>query len=345
MGPVVGGFRLDNPLIMAPMAGVTHTLFRRLVAMHGAAMVVSEMISAEGLRRKDPGSFKYVTLDSSIPALQAFQLFGSEPASFEEAVKILEDLGAPVVDINAGCPVPKVVRKGAGAALLREPSRLYRIVERVKKTSTLPVTVKLRLGWDSGSINICEVAKNLEELGVAAITIHARTAKQLYSGQAQWEWIKKVKKDIRVPVIGNGDVGSLKDLLRMYGETGCDGIMIGRGALGNPWLFQAGAAHFRPDSVNPPPDDWSVFHGTAKAYIRLLAEAPEELSFLRNPAIIRKNLMWFSRGCPASSEFRGKINESKTVKEMLSAFDRWFEQVILKSNVSFLEAKKLIGES
>lgn len=345
MGLYLGDLNLSNPLVMAPMAGITHLLFRRLVAQHGAAMVVSEMISAEGLRRRDSGTLKYATLDSTLPALQAFQLFGSEPLSFKEATKILEDLGAQAIDINAGCPVPKVVRKGAGAALLKDPCRLYRIVETVKKVTSLPVTVKLRIGWDSKSVNICEIASNLEELEVSAVTIHARTAIQFYSGSAEWGWIKRVKESTKLSVIGNGDIGSLKDLVEMRNVTGCDGMMIGRGALGNPWLFQAGAAYFRPEVIAPPPDDWSLFYETARSYLELLAEAEEELSFLRNPSIIRKSLMWFSRGCPGSSAFREYINSSKTAEDMLNAFDTWFEHVVLKSNVSFLKAKRLVLES
>lgn len=342
---LIGNNKVIPPLIMAPMAGVTHVVFRRLMAQHGAAMVVSEMISAEGLSRKDSTTLRYVTVDSSVKAIQLFQLFGSTSEAFREAVKIMEDLGAQGIDINAGCPVPKVTRKGAGAALLKTPSLLYKIVETVKKTTSLPVTVKLRLGWDSNSINILNVAQELEKLDIDAITVHARTAKQVYTGMALWAWIGRLKSRIKIPIIGNGDVRSIQDMVRLKEETGCDAIMIGRGALGNPWIFQTGAAYLHPNDFFMPRDDWTIFYETVRSYIRTLNEREHHLPFLRSPGIICKSLIWFSRGCPGASQFRHIVTKTQSVEEMLTLFDSWFHNVILRSDKSFLEAKNLkIGE-
>ncbi len=332
----LNGHDLNPPVIMAPMAGITKAMFRRFVATFGASMVVSEMISVEGLVRKDKRTWKYVELNRDIGALEVFQIFGSKESSFREATKMLCDYGVKCIDINAGCPVPKVVRQGGGAALIREPERLFRIVEAVRSVSSVPVTVKLRIGWDDKTINVLYVVRKLEELGVDAVTVHARTAKQLYSGKACWEWIRRVKKVVSIPVIGNGDIVNYSDAIRMFNETSCDAVMIGRGALGNPWLFQTLAAHFAPEKWSAPEDSWDNFYVTVKKHIMELADDN------CNPGYIRKVLMWFSKGCPEATSFRYELIREDSVDGMLSKFDLWFDSCVSKANVSFLTVKGLM---
>ncbi len=327
---------LDPPVFMAPMAGITRAEFRRFVSKFGASMVVSEMISVEGLIRKDRKSWQYVKVNKEIEALEVFQIFGSNEASFRNAARMLFDQGVQCIDINAGCPVPKVVRQGGGAALLKNPDKLFRIVEAVRSSVNIPVTVKLRLGWDDKSINILDIAKELENIGVDAIVLHARTAKQLYSGTAKWEWIKKVKTQVRIPVVGNGDVVSVTDALRMFKETECDGVMIGRGALGNPWLFQALAAHIKPCRWKEPKDDWNLFFTTVVEYVEELAKN------CNHPGYIRRVLMWFSKGCPEASYLRGEIIKQNTVSGMMKKFEEWFDRYVISSGIPFLKAKKLV---
>jgi len=342
----IGDQIFSVPVMMAPMAGVTNPEFRWLVASYGASIVVSEMISVEGLVRKDRRTWHYlrsfrkvegVSL-KNISAVEFFQLFGSRPDSFAEAAKILQGEGINHIDINAGCPVPKVVRQGAGSALLKNPDRLVRIVDTVRNSAPdAVVTVKLRLGWDNASINILKVASDLAELDIAAIIVHARTAKQMYSGKACWEWVKKLKALVKIPIIGNGDIFSPNDVVARMKETGCDGVMIGRGALGNPWFFQVLAAYFDPASWKMPEDNWEDLVSVVEAFTRLLERAGYNIGF------IRKNMMWFSRGCPRSALFRGEIIKRNTVDDMLRCFQRWIELTVLQSGVSFLDAKGLRG--
>ncbi len=331
----LNGYVLNPPIVMAPMAGITKAMFRRFVAGFGASMVVSEMISVEGLIRRDKKTWKYVELNRDIEALEVFQIFGSRESSFKEATKMLCSYGVKCIDINAGCPVPKVVRQGGGAALIREPERLFRIVDVVKSASTVPVTVKLRIGWDDSTINVLYVVKKLEELGVDTVTIHARTARQMYSGKARWEWIRLVKEMVNIPVIGNGDIMNYCDAIRMFNETSCDAVMIGRGSLGNPWLFQSLAAHFAPEKWSAPEDNWDDFYITVKRHIMELAESN------CNPGYIRKVLMWFSRGCPEASSFRYELIRENTVGGMLDKFELWFDSFISNGSISFLMAKGL----
>lgn len=316
----IGGLVIDPPLILAPMAGVTDSAFRKVMADHGAGMVFSEMISVEGLRRNMPATWRLFNQDPPLSVPIAVQIFGADPKAAAEAARRLEDRGATLIDINAGCPVRKVVKQGAGAALLRDPEHLVRVVEAVRGAVQVPVTVKVRLGWDGKSIQIVETAKRLAAAGIDAISVHARTAAQHYSGRADWDWIRKVKEVVSVPVIGNGDVTSVASAKALLEETGCDGVMIGRGAMGNPWLFGVLSHQWRgacPVVYDP---SWDDLRKTVLDHAeRFLLVAPRPAGHLR------KLLAWYSKGCPDSARLRSDLTEARDVREMLRAFERWLD--------------------
>lgn len=234
----IGNVRLANPFLLAPLAGVTDAPFRRICGEMGAGLVYSEMVSAKGLWYKDKNTDRLLEiLDGEAPV--AYQIFGHEPEIMAEAVHMLNERNHVLLDINMGCPVPKIVRNGEGSALMREPDLAQRVVEAAVSASTKPVTVKIRAGWNDAEKNAVEVAQAIEAGGASAVAVHGRTREQFYSGNADWNIIAAVKDAVRIPVIGNGDVTDVTAAYRMMQETGCDFVMIGRGALGNPWIFES----------------------------------------------------------------------------------------------------------
>ncbi len=319
---LIGPVRIDPPLILAPMAGVTDAAFRRVVADHGAGMVTSEMISVEGLRREMPATWKLARQEPPLSVPLAVQIFGANPGAAAEAARRLEDRGAPIIDINAGCPVRKVVKQGAGAALLRDPVRLLQVVEAVRRSVRVPVTVKVRLGWDEGSIHILDTARRLVSAGVDAISVHARTAVQHYSGRADWSWIRRIKEVVPIPVIGNGDVTDVVGAQSLLRETGCDGVMIGRGAMGNPWLFGVLAHRWRAGSGQRYQPGWHDFRRTVRGHVEQFLDGPP-----RPAGHLRKMLSWYSKGCPEGAGLRNRITEVRDVHEMLAVFEHWLESV------------------
>lgn len=234
----IGNVRLANPFLLAPLAGVTDAPFRRICGEMGAGLVYSEMVSAKGLWYKDKNTDRLLEiLDGEAPV--AYQIFGHEPEIMAEAVHMLNERKHVLLDINMGCPVPKIVRNGEGSALMRDPDLAQRVVEAAVSASTKPVTVKIRAGWNDAEKNAVEVAQAIEAGGASAVAVHGRTREQFYSGNADWDIIAAVKDAVRIPVIGNGDVTDVTAAYRMMQETGCDFVMIGRGALGNPWIFES----------------------------------------------------------------------------------------------------------
>lgn len=308
----IGNVEIAGKLYLAPMAGVTDMAFRQICRELGADMSCTELVSAKALCYQDKKSRGLLKLaPNETPA--AAQIFGSDAVCMAEAAVIAAEVsGAAVIDINMGCPVGKVVANGDGSALMRDPEKAARIAEAVVKASPVPVTVKMRRGWDKGSINAVELAKMLEQVGVSAIAIHGRTRVQMYSGQADWTTIRQVKQAVSVPVIANGDVFSAEDALRILDFTGADMAMVGRGCFGNPWLFQQAKAALEGREVPPLPplrDRWD----TAVRQIELaVADKGEHIALLE----ARKQLCWYLKGVSHANYYKEQIVRLNTLEEL-----------------------------
>ena len=248
----IGNIELSAPLALAPMAGITDLPFRLICRRLGCGMTVSEMVSAKGLLYKNVKTTEMLRIDDG-ERPTAIQLFGSVPAELAEAARMVEASGADMIDFNMGCPVPKIVNNGEGSALMKNPQLAHDILAAMVKAVKIPVTVKFRAGWDDANRNAVEIARAVEAAGVSAVAVHGRTRQQFYEGKADWSIIADVKQAVKVPVFGNGDIFTVADGLRMLEQTGCDGLMIGRGADGNPWLFTALAAALRGEPLPQPP--------------------------------------------------------------------------------------------
>jgi len=316
----------QNPLVLAPMAGVTDLPFRLICRAMGAGLVYSEMVSAEALIRNQRKTF---TMLKTVPEERpvTFQIFGCKPASMAEAARILSDLPIDFVDINMGCPVPKVLRSGAGSALLRDAPLAKEIIASVVKASKVPVTVKIRLGWDAKSIVAVDLAKAAEDAGAAAIAVHARTKAMGFSGTADWSMIKQVKDAVTIPVIGNGDVRSGMDAARMIKETGCDGIMIGRAIEGNPWIFRE-ARQFITTGIVPPPPKLEERKAVMTDHLADVVDMLGENVGIRE---MRKHLCWYTKGLPGGAEFRERINHLLSLSDVEQEIDAYFSG--LRENV------------
>ncbi|MDR1778434.1 MAG: tRNA dihydrouridine synthase DusB [Clostridiales Family XIII bacterium] len=291
----IGDLLLAGPFLLAPLAGISDGPFRRLCHEMGAAFVYSEMVSAKGLWYGDRKSFDLLrTCPEEGPI--GFQLFGSEPEILAEEVRRLAEQPNVLWDVNMGCPVAKVVRNGEGSALMKTPELAARIVQAMVAASGKPVTVKMRMGWDAESINAVEMARSLEQAGAAALTVHGRTRDQFYSGTADWGIISQVKAAVKIPVFGSGDVFTAVDAVTMLRETSCDGVMIARGALGNPWIFRdaamllAGASAEEIESVSPTVTE------IAEMFVRQLALTTEEKGAYTAVREMRKHVGWYFKG-------------------------------------------------
>lgn len=326
----IGALALETPFVMAPLAGITDAPTRRIFREYGASLVYSEMVSAKGLWYKDKNTDRLLEIYNEEKPV-AFQLFGSEPDVLRYAARTLASRENAVLDINMGCPVPKVVKNGEGSALLKDLDKLFLVAEAVVKGAKeganelsnveafKPVTAKIRLGWDEGSKNYVEAARMLESAGVSAVAIHGRTREQYYTGRADWGAIAEVKQAVSIPVIGNGDVFSAEDAMAMLRETGCDFVMIARGALGNPWIFREANALWRGEEKPAPPTLDEKIAMILRHLDDLIAQKGEYAGVRE----MRKFIGWYLKGVHGSAAIRREINELKSadaVRKRLLAF-------------------------
>ena len=318
----IGDVEIKNRIVLAPMAGISNSAYRRIIKEMGAGLIYAEMVSDKAIVYGNQKTFDLLKMrDEERPIAQ--QIFGSDEKSFVEAAKtIVQTMRPDILDINMGCPVPKVaVRAQAGSALLKNPEKIYDIVKSVCEAVDIPVTVKIRSGWDEKSINAVEVAKLCEKAGAKAIAIHGRTRVQGYSGKADWSVIKAVKDAVAIPVIGNGDVTSPEDFKRMLDETGCDAVMIGRGVLGNPWLIKEINEFMETGEVKTRPTNREKIDMIKKHYELLLEDKPEGLALLE----IRSHAIWYLKGMPESAEIKNKICASKSSEEIFSILRDYYD--------------------
>ena len=315
-GLQIGSVTLENNLILAPMAGVTDLPFRLLAKEQGAGLICMEMVSAKALQYNNKNTYQLLEVDERERPV-SLQLFGSDPDCISEMAKKIEDKPFDILDINMGCPVPKVVNNGDGSALMKNPKLAGEILRKTVKAIKKPVTVKIRKGFDEEHINAVEMAKIAEDAGVAAIAVHGRTREQYYSGKADWDIIAKVKEAVSIPVIGNGDILDAKDVIAMKEQTGCDGFMIGRGAQGNPWIFRQILHYFETgELIGKPPMEEMIETMLRHAKMQISYKG-DELSGIRE---FRKHAAWYTAGYKNSSRLRGMINEVTTYQELEELF-------------------------
>jgi len=314
----IGSLTLKNRLIMAPLAGITNLPFRLILKQMGAALVFTEMISAEGLVRGQQRTLGYLKSDPDEKPL-AIQIFGSQPDTMAKAAEIVIEAGADIVDINLGCPVKKVVRTGAGSALLKNLRQVENILKAVRPVCSVPLTIKTRSGWSPQSENAVKIALLSERCGVDALTLHPRFAVQGFSGKADWDIIGKAKDAVKIPVIGNGDVFEPDHALKLIAQTGCDGVMIGRGAINRPWIFKQILSLEKGLTLEPPTVE-ERRHLILEHY-RLLSQ---ERGAYRAALLMRRLLLWYTKGMPHSSRFREQAGKIKDLDSLHDLMDNYF---------------------
>ena len=308
---VIGNVTLDNNIILAPMAGVTDLPFRLLCREQGAGLCCMEMISAKAILYKNRNTESLLRIHPQEGPV-SLQLFGSDPKIISEMAKQIEDRPFAILDINMGCPVPKVVNNGEGSALMKQPKLVGEIVSAVVKAVDKPVSVKIRKGFNDTCVNAVEIARIAEDSGAAAVVVHGRTREQYYAGEADWEIIARVKEKLSIPVIGNGDITDGKSAEAILKQTGCDGIMIGRAARGNPWVFRQTAAWLEDGTTLPKPDKEEIKE-TIMRHARLQLECKGEYTGIRE---MRKHVSWYTAGMPDSARLRQRINMTESFEEL-----------------------------
>lgn len=316
----IGNVEIKNQIVLAPMAGISNTSYRKIIKEMGCGLIYAEMVSDKAITFGNEKTFDLLKMDEKERPI-AQQIFGADVDSFVIAAKKIEEVMHPdIIDINMGCPVPKVaIRAQAGASLLKNPEKIYEIVKAVVEAVNTPVTVKIRSGWDENSINAVEVASYIEKAGAKAITVHARTRSQGYSGKADWRIIKEVKEHVSIPVIGNGDVTSCYLAKEMLEQTGCDAVMIGRGVLGNPWLIKECVEYLEngkiPNTVSPEEKIKML-----KRHFQLLVQDKNEKVALME---IRSHALWYIKGIKGAAKIKNDICSTKTADEIFNILDEY----------------------
>lgn len=311
----IGNVEIKNQVVFAPMAGVSNISYRQIIKEMGAGLIYSEMISTMGIVYNGKKTIDLINFNENEKPI-SIQIFGNDLKSFVEAAKYIEENFHPdIIDINMGCPVPKVaIKSQAGSALLKDPNKIYEIVKAVVDNTNTPITVKIRSGWDDKHINAVEVAQKIESAGASAIAIHARTRSQGYSGIANWNIIKEVKQSVKIPVIGNGDITTPELAKQMLNETGCDAIMIGRATLGNPWIIKEIVHYLETNELLPKPTNTEKIE-MIKTHYNLLKKYSNTTHALLE---IRTHALWYLKGIPGTKEIKTKICQAKTEEEFMN---------------------------
>jgi tRNA-dihydrouridine synthase B len=319
----IGSITLDMPVLLAPMSGVTDMPFRRLVKRAGAGLVISEMIASQAMIRTNRQTMKMIEKSADEQPM-AVQLAGCEPEVMAEAARLNEDLGAKIIDINMGCPVKKVVNGHAGSALMRDELLASKIIEATVKAVKVPVTLKMRTGWDDNTRNAAKLAKIAEDCGVQMITVHGRTRCQLYTGKADWGFIRTVKNAVEIPVVGNGDVVTLQDAENLLERSGADGVMVGRGAYGRPWFINQVGHYIRTKTILPDPSYADQYALIQEHFDAMLSHYGESTGL----KIARKHLGWYSKGMLNSTDFRVAINQAETPQAVFQLLHTFYSTFI-----------------
>jgi len=310
----IGSVKIINRVVAAPLAGISDKAFRIIVKSIGCGLVFTEMISDMGLVYEQERTQRMANISEEEPPV-AVQIFGSDGSYMAKAAVIVEKMGADIIDINMGCPTPKIIKNGEGAALMLDIKKSRAIIREIVQAVKVPVTVKMRKGWDDSNINCIELAGVAEQEGACAVTLHPRTRMQFFSGQADWDMIKEVKKQVGIPVIGNGDIWSASDALKMIDYTGCDGVMIGRAAMGNPFIFRE-AVELLENGKEIPPATLEERINMAIRHLDLTCKYKSEAIAIRE---MRKHFAWYTRGMRGAAKIREKINRAATRDELISA--------------------------